>query len=302
MDIIRFLDDYSIPYSTEGSKHNQEGYVNLPCPFCSGNEGHHLGYNLDENFWNCWRCGWHSPLKVLHTLTNIPYHELKELVPAYGGNRSRVLKRDKNKKAFKLPTGLTELTKGHKKYLRRRGFDPFILETVWGVKSLSPISSLDGADYSHRVFIPYMWNSQMVSFDTRDVTGKQENKYKAIPLDYEILPRKEILFGNMEAWGKTGVIVEGAFDVFSLGELAAATSGIKYKAEQVRVIARSFKKVGVVFDGEPQAQKAAKNLVSELRFRGINAMNFTLNGDNDPGDLNRKEAKDLVNHIKRKLR
>lgn len=298
MDILRFYKDFGVDYLTEGHKHCRDGFVNTPCPFCTGNAGYHLSWNIDDEYFICWRCGWKPPMKTLHELTKIPYHELKDIIPAYGINRSKVERKAKGKKEFKLPSGVSELVKGHKRYLRRRGYDPYEIETVWGVQSLSPVSTLDGISYSHRILLPFNWNGQIVSFDSRDVTDKQQNKYQACPKEREYVEHKKILYGNQEAWGKLGIIVEGPTDAWRIGGLAGATSGIKYTPAQVRVIANTFEHVAVVFDSEHQAQIQAKKLVADLKFRGVHAWNEKLKRGYDPGKLKDYEAKELVKRIK----
>jgi hypothetical protein len=295
VDILRFYRDFSIDHLTEGHKHCRDGWVNTPCPFCEGNEGYHLGWEIEDEYYMCWRCGWHPPLLTLSKVANMPIFQLKELLPAYGINRSVVQRRAKGKKTFKLPSGIVPLTKPHKKYLRNRKFDPFMLEEVWGVKSTTPLSKLDVYDYRFRVLIPFMWNGQIVSFDTRDVTDKQKDKYKACPKERELIEHKKILYGNQEAWGSTGLCVEGPTDTWRLGERAFGTSGIKYTHEQVKVIATTFKRVPVIFDDEPQAQIQAKKLVADLKFRGVDSFNVKIKGD--PGSLSQKEANELVKKL-----
>ena len=86
---------------------------------------------------------------------------------------------------------------------------------------------LDNINYSHRIIIPYIWNSEIVSFDARDATNKQLNKYQACPLEREIVEHKRILYGTQEMWTDTGICVEGTTDVWRLGTDSFATSGIK---------------------------------------------------------------------------
>jgi hypothetical protein len=57
-----------------------------------------------------------------------------------------------------------------------------------------------------------------------------------------------------------------------------------------------FKRIAVVYDDEIQAQSQAKKLVAELRFRGVDAWNVSIQGD--PGSLTNKKAKELLNYIK----
>jgi hypothetical protein len=144
--------------------------------------------------------------------------------------------------------------------------------------------------------IPYIWNSKIVTFDTRDITGKAINKYIACPADREEIPRKSILYGIPEKWGKTGICVEGCTDVWRMGQYSFSTSGIKYTPQQVRIIAKSFKRVAVCFDPEPQAIVQANKLIAELKFRKIDAFRVDLLSK-DPGDLSDSEAQYIVQQI-----
>jgi hypothetical protein len=57
-----------------------------------------------------------------------------------------------------------------------------------------------------------------------------------------------------------------------------------------------FKRIAVVYDDEIQAQSQAKKLVAELKFRGVDAWNVSIQGD--PGSLTDKQAKELITYIK----
>lgn len=150
-------------------------------------------------------------------------------------------------------------------------------------------------DYRFRIFIPVHWNGEMVSFDSRDITNLSDAKYKACPVDREIRERKKILYGNQEAWGTTGICVEGPTDVWRLGEDSFAVSGISYTQEQVKEMTRVFTKVAVVFDDEPQAVKQGKKLVKDLQFRNVDAYQVKIKGD--PGEMMNSDAKKLVKSI-----
>lgn len=301
MDVLQIYQDYGIEHLTEGHKHCRPGYVNTQCPFCSGNFGYHLSWNIAENYFVCWRCGWHPPLKTLSLLLNVPTKETLKIIKEYGVIRSYVKQIPKGKKEFALPFGISEMKESHRRYLKGRGFSPDKIEKVWGVKGTGPLSYLKDYDYRFRLFIPINWNSELVSFDTRDITGLSEAKYKACPVDHEIVERKKILYGNQEAWSDTGIGVEGPLDVWRLGENACAFSGIKYTQEQVKEVAKIFKKFAVVFDGpinkgeETQAQAQAKKLVKDLQFRNVDAYTVKIKGD--PGKLSTVEAKRLVKNV-----
>ncbi len=295
MDVLRLYQDYGVDHLTEGHKHCRDGWVNTPCPFCSGNDGYHLGWNMYDNYYKCWRCGWHPLVKSLALILNLSDREVYTIVKGYGVIRSFVKKIAKDKKEFLLPSNLTKLSKQHRQYLKDRQFKPSKIEKIWGVKAAGPISSLDKLDYSFRIIIPFTWNGETVTFDSRDITDMRKNKYQACPKEREAVEHKKILYGNQEAWEDTGICVEGPTDVWRLGEQAFAVSGIEYKDEQVREIANVFKKVAVVFDDESQARRQARKLVKDLQFRNVDAYSIKVEGD--PGKMSQSKANKLVKNI-----
>jgi hypothetical protein len=295
MDIIRFYRDFGVEHLTEGHKHCRPGYVNVVCPYCTGNPGWHLSWNIQEEYFVCWRCGWHPPLKTFSLLTSLPEYEVKNALPSYGINRTVVYRKEVVKKELLFPTGTKEIGTEHQRYLSNRGFKWKDIVEKWKIQGTGPLSKLDNMYYKFRIIIPFYWNGQVVSFDSRDITGKQQNKYQACPLEREILEHKKILYGNQEYWTDVGICVEGPTDVWRLGPTSFATSGIKYTAAQLKLIATTFKRVAVVYDDESQAQRQAKNLVADLKFRGVDAWNVKIKGD--PGGLTDNEAKELVKSI-----
>lgn len=297
MDIIRLYRDFNIEHHTEGHKHCRPGWVNCECPFCVGNPGFHLGWNINEEFFVCWRCGWHSTVHTISQLTGTIGEDTKKILIDYGINRTVINAVQKSKKKFTLPTNSNKTNPSHWAYLQRRDFDSYKIMEDWKILGTGPISKLGNLDYKFRIIIPYFWNGQMVSFDSRDITEKAINKYQACPSEYEIIPHKSILYGNQEWWDPNiGICVEGPTDVWRIGKQAFATSGIKYTPEQVRVMSNIFKKIVVVFDPEPQAQIQAKKLVAELKFRGVNAMNIKIDAS-DPGSMTNKQVKNLLKEI-----
>ena len=90
-------------------------------------------------------------------------------------------------------------------------------------------------------------------------------------------------------------MVEGPTDVWRLGSLAFAVSGIKYTPIQVRNISKAFKQVAIVFDADPQAKIQATKLVAELRFRGVDAFRVDIEGD--PGSMKQEDADYLVKNL-----
>ena len=300
MDIIRLYQDFSVSFQTEGHKHCRPGWVNTECPHCTGNPGLHLGYNLQDNYFVCWRCGFHPTISTIAKLIHTGESETRTVIKQYGLLIPRLSKEPKVRiraKAHRLPSNTVPLQSNHRHYLESRGFDPILLEREWNLLGTGPYSKLDHIDYKHRIIIPFFWDTQQVSFDSRDITGKDIGRYKACPKDRELIPHKEILYGKQSEWKETGICVEGPTDVWRLGVNSFATSGIKYTPKQVRVMSKSFKRIWVMFDDDPQALVQAKKLVAELRFRGVEAMLIESIIASDPGSMKQSDADYLIKQI-----
>jgi hypothetical protein len=184
--------------------------VNTECPHCTGNPGLHLGYNLQGNFYTCWRCGWQPVVPTIAKLLNLPYNQANTIVKQYGLLVPKLIKEPQVKirvKAHRLPSNAEPLNTTHRAYLSKRGFDPDLLERTWNLLGTGPYSKLDNIDYRFRIIIPFIWDGQQVSFDSRDITGKDPGRYKACPKDRELIPHKEILYGKQSDWKKTGILV-----------------------------------------------------------------------------------------------
>lgn len=298
MDIIQLYQDFSIDYATEGHKHCRPGYVNTPCPFCTGNPGYHLSYNLQYDYYICWRCGWKPTVKAVSTLLRLDTSATYALIKQYGlkGYLKRKAPEIKmRKKSLKFPRPSEPLTARHRKYLEDRNFDPEKLEDEWNLTATGVLGRLDGVKYKNRILIPFWWNGEVVSFNTRDITNSAQNKYMACPKERELVEHKKILYGNQEKWTDTGIVLEGPTDVWRLGPRACATSGIKYTEDQVRVLSTSFKRVAVVFDAGIQEKKQAKKLVKDLKFYNVDAFRIEIEGD--PGAMKQSEADYLIKQI-----
>lgn len=306
MNIIQLYEDYGIDYKTEGHKHCREGWVNIPCPFCTGNPGYHLGFPLDGFVFKCYRCGKHGVYEVISKLLSVSTKEAKQIVTQYSGKIQKPVSKPVIKSiGFKLPSGLVDLQPPHRRYLTDRGFDPQYLRDNWEIMGTGPLSFLsDGKkqiDYKHRIFIPIFWKGKMVSFQTRSIKKNTEHgdlKYIACPKNREIIHHKDIIYAHRN-WekirGETGIVVEGVTDVWKLGENAVATFGIEYKPKQVNILAKAYKRIAVVFDEEPQARRQAKKLVEELTLLGVDAWWVPI--DQDPGSMTKEQARKLVNKI-----
>lgn len=298
MDIVQLYQDYGVDFKSEGHKHCRPGWVNTECPFCTGNPGYHLGYEINNDHYFCWRCGWHPVDFTVSKLLNINTKETERILKSYGlliPGRVKTPAIKTGEKPHRMPSNTTPLQKIHKKYLESRGFDYKYLEQFWGLVGTNEISGLDGISYKWRIIAPVIWDQQAVSFISRDVTNKSGLRYITCPKEREVIHHKHIVYGKQELWNKTGICVEGITDVWRFGKMAFCTFGIEYKNQQVRVIAKHFKRVFVAFDDDPQAVKQAKKLIADLKFRGVEAIFVPIVGD--PASMDQKEANYLVSQF-----
>lgn len=297
MDFLHLCQDFGISVAPESHKHYREGWVNVECPFCTGHSGYHLGYNEEEDYFYCWRCGWHSMSEVLFTLTHT---SPKKLLEEYSGSSSVLKHPSIQKKQHELPSNIVPITKNsiYYRYLAKRFSNPDYIVKTWNLMGTGPVSLLDGIDYKLRILIPIYWEGEMVSFTSRDVTGKTELRYLTCPRSREKIHHKTIIYRHPSYKEKEGICVEGPFDVWKLGKIAFCTFGIGFTNQQIRTIAKLYTKVGVLFDNEDKAQEKARLLVSELKFRGVNAYLLPLpRNRKDPGELQEDEVLQIISNI-----
>jgi len=297
VDIKQLLQDYGVHYLTEGHKHCREGWVNIPCPFCAGSPGYHLGIHENGNGTHCWRCGTHPISKILSRVLNLAEPQVWAILQKYKITRYRkqIIEPTVSIFPLKFPKPNTKLTPQYKEYLVKRGFDPDKLKKEWGLSQTGPVSFLDGISYSHRILIPIHWNKEIVSFQGRDITDKSKLKYLACPKKREKIHHKDIVYGKQEDWSGTLIIVEGVTDVWRFGVHAVATFGIEFKMEQVLQLKDAGDEFFIVFDDESQAQRQARELMVKLKALGKKVYIETVKGD--PGGMKQDDADHFVRQL-----
>jgi len=297
-NITQLYRDAGIQFLTEGHKHCHPGWVHTPCPFCTGNPGWHLGYNLTDGFFCCYRCGWHSPEEVVSTLTKQPVHVAKDLLSRYQlrpSQQNTPSKAQNRPSHCSQPLGVGPLGGRHLKYLRDRLFEPERLVEEYGLTGTGPVGA-----YKHRIIIPILdpVTSRMISYQGRDITGRSQLRYKACPAAKEVYPHQDTLYGlNAFDGGPPGplVVVEGVTDVWRLGPRAVATFGIRWNRKQAALM-MSFSPVFVMFDWEdPQARVKATELADYLSaFTETEVVELDAP---DPASLDQDEADDLMKEL-----
>ncbi len=300
-DFVSFCEDNSIPTKESGHKHCQPGWIQVECPFCSGNPGWHLGWNEASDRFHCWRCGGHPPFEVVAALAEVSNREAGRIFSQYKKRAGAPLADSegippsasmKRPSSAILPPGTGNLRSSHKGYLEGRSFDPELLERRWGLKG----TGLTGP-YKFRIIAPIYFRHKLVSFQGRDITGRSLTKYKACAKGLERRHHKDCLYGIDYSEQDLAVVVEGIADVWRLGSGALATFGIKYKPSQVQLL-KEYKRRFILFDsGDPQAVEQSEKLAATLSaFPGITEIIRLDEGD--PADLSDEDARSLMKELR----
>lgn len=264
LDFARFCEDYNITTAQEGEKHVREGWTQVVCPFCTGSEGYHLGYNDNENYFNCYRCGWHSNASVLWKLSGGAC--TKENITRYLGREV-----DPNEEWEKpharvcvLPKGTHAITVSHKRYLRGRGYVPRALVETWGV-----LGTVDLSPYEWRwqVIIPVKMEGVLHTFQGRKIVETKGIPYTFCSDKDSVTPAKDLVYGVDQVRGHAIVIVEGVFDAWKLGPGAVCTFGVGFTDKQVARLGQYNRKY-IMYDNDTNGagQRAARRLASRLDF------------------------------------
>jgi len=302
-DFQRYCNDHGIPTVTTG-KHSRPGWVQIECPFCSGNTGHHLGFKIASSDWLCcWRCGGKSVFQFVEKTGRVASkRDVFTKIEEYTGGviiRSKPIKRRAKviRTPVELPYSCGPLKKSHKQYLRSRGLDPAFLAEHYNVMGTGPLG-----EYKRRIIAPVYHKGRMVSYQGRDVTGKSPLPYKACAQDNERRDHKHCLYGLPHPdYDNQIVIVEGIFDVWKLGFGAMATFGIKFKHAQVKLISK-YENAFILYDSgtaskiERQAAEQAERLQISLSLLGCNAEIVELDYG-DPGELSSNDAQAVMSDL-----
>lgn len=285
IDFVQLLKDFGIPYRLD-----TEGWVNISCPIClhEGTRGFKGGFNLVGGYYHCWACGGHRIGEVISVLLRKTRLQVDELLTKYSGSLSiqaSINKRRPTAQSVSLPGG--ELETRHRKYLKGRGFDPDYLIDKYHILG----TGLTG-DWAFRIIIPIYLNGRVVSFQGRDITGKQELRYKTLSIEKSIVNPKHIIYNIDNCKGNTIVLVEGVFDCWKLGDGVGATLGTSMSEEQINFIIRRYNKAILLFDNEEEAQNRAATYGS-LLSKMIEVELYNPEFIHDPGSYTEEETKEV---------
>lgn len=296
IDFARFCSDQGIEIADVSHKHGRPGWISVECQFCSGNPGFHLGYNVAHAYFNCWRCGWHPAETVITKLANCSWWEAKQFLIEYALDAPGIAEATEadpgiGTERFKLPDGTGPLKNRHLRYLRKRGFDPEDL-LEWNLRGTGHLSSMP-----FRIIIPIRYENQTVSYQGRDITDRAKLRYKACAKKLERVHHKFILYGLDLVPSDYVVIVEGCPSVWRLGPGTVATFGAEFTLSQVRLLSK-YRRRYIMFDNDRAGKNSAVKLAGYLSVMAGRTEIWHYRGPGkDPGDMNRKEARKLMQSL-----
>jgi len=290
-----FCEDYQIPWFPPGTKNVGRGYIGICCPFCDDTSSHG-GFNISKSFYNCHRCGGHWILKIIAALTKTNIHNAKKIFEKYSSDESIAEKFKPNKYVSEVtfPPDTGPLNEKAKQYLINRNFDPNKLVSEWGL-----LSTGHAGEYKFSILAPIYLHGLLISYQCRDITGKNPTPYKGCSIDESVYNHKHSLYGIDKAMPqKKCVVVEGITDTWRLGPGAVSTFSMNFTIPQIRLLVQSFDYSFILYDPEPQAQAQAEKLFHYITGCGKEAEILNLpDWIKDPGDLSDNSAKEIMKEL-----
>ncbi len=273
---LQFVKDYNIGYKLHG-KNISSGMLGVCDPFSSSDHNFHGAINSVNGTYTSWHTGSRALYLLIMELLGVSKSQAFKLIKEYS-TEFYTPEQINTKSRFMISD--EPLHACHRNFLRSRGFNAQYLEDKYDLRS-----------EASRIIIPVYYNRRIVSYQERDVRFKF---YKSCPLEIAIMNNKDIFYNLDNVFGEVVVVVEGVFDVYRLGDNSVCSFGTGITTSQVALLAKRFKKVIMFFDPEPDAQKKADKVASELEMMGVDTHvekeYCSSCGVDDPAELSQSEA------------
>lgn len=237
-----------------GHHHCRPGWIQLKqCPWCRS-DNYHLGINLDLKFASCWKCGGHHLAQVFIKL-GIAYKQAQGYFTSL--DTSEAIKLDRTRGSLKEPPSRKSLLGAHRLYLRTRKFDPDKIQRIWKVQGIGIAARL-----AWRIYIPIILNNEVVSWTTRAIGDRVQQRYISASAEEESMDHKDLIYGR-DYCNHSIVIVEGPTDAWRVGPGAGALFGTAFTPAQVLELADIPYRY-ICFDSSSIAQARARELAGQL--------------------------------------
>ena len=282
---IGFCEDYNIPFQ------QKREFTNIYCPFC--HRRYYGGIATTGKFY-CWKCGGHYLDSVISKLLNIRKDQAEIIISDYELHSVFIGKqKEKTEGVTKVEMIGEELATIHRKYLKKRKFNPDSLSRKYGLTGTmhTPAHPLD---FRYRIIIPIFQGNRLISYQGRDISGQATTRYKALPPDHSVIHYKHTLYGEQFCAGSQIAVVEGVTDQWRMGDGFVCTYGTALTAYQLKRLAK-YERVFFVFDpgAEANAIKYARELAALRHGIQVEYVDLELPVGTDPGDLSDQESKKI---------
>jgi len=285
-NVKQFFEDYDIEYHKSGEKNVTRGWVNINCPFCS-DPSWHCGINLKSKFFNCFSChkkgGSNYLVKILLQCTT---SKAEFIIKKYSTDLESyeddiVLPATE---VFLPEEAISKFPPLHLNYLKSRSFG------LGTIKKYNLKACYQFGKYSYRIIIPFYYKKKLITFTTRDVTGKSDKKYLNAPSEKSIYKTTDTFYNIDNVFSDSVLIVEGTTDVWRIGNNSVALSTTAISHHQIKMlINKRIKRAVVLLD--PNQEDNAERIGARLSMF-MDTKIFLLD-EEDPADMNEKQIKEI---------
>lgn len=286
---VDFLTKYRVPFDENGES-SRRGWIAFECPFCGPGSGKlHMGYHKMRGAVNCFKCGRKALKDLVRLVSNLTPQQAEQFVRQLPKSKAPSNLDIQPTGRLELPKGIGDLEKPHRRYLKERGIDWREAAELWKVQGLG----LSAMKLKWRLFIPFIYKGQTVSWTTRSISQTNEMRYVTAKREQEAISHKKLLYGSDFAI-HTVIVVEGLFDVWKIGPGAVALFGTRYSRSQVQQLARYSVRYVCMDEG---ADTYSQRLVSDLLLYPGETYELKLDAK-DPGSCSPKEIRQLRKLLK----
>ena len=260
------------------------------CPFCH----HHkkkLQINLDTQYWHCWVCDAKGrSIQSLLRKLNVDIRDINKIRDVYGDEAPSTQKEEfvvklQLPKEFKplhqKPKGFVPIFNQAIHYLSQRGI------TTNEILKYNIGYCEDGL-YGGRIIIPsYDGDGELNYFIARSFYEDEKFKYKNPPVN-----RNVIVFENQINWSEPIVLVEGAFDAFSVKRNVIPLLG-KFLPTKLRdkIFEMEVSEITIMLDSD--AIDDSTKHTEFFQKNGIKVKNI-IPSEKDAGDMGFEKVTELI--------
>ena len=260
------------------------------CPFCH----HHkkkLQVNLETQNWHCWVCD--SKGRTIQSLLrklNVDYRDIQKLNDIYGDEPIQTQTEEFVVK-LQLPKEFKSL------YTKPKSINPIYNQAIGYIKRRKismdevlkyNIGYCEDGLYGGRVIIPsYDGSGELNYFIARSFYEDEKMKYKNPPVN-----RNVIVFENQINWNEPIVLVEGAFDAFSVKRNAIPLLG-KFLPTKLKdkIFEMGVSEITILLDSD--AVDDSTKHTDFFQRNGIKVKNIIPEGK-DAGEMEFEDVSNLI--------